>query len=205
MKIEFSDEQLVAIYRTGGDDARQAIKEALGDEFSNTIPVTSRVKTFDDAVRELGEDHPAVKAWRSIKYGYAVSDTDPETADIMAYATLRVITEALNEGWKPRFTEGERRWYAWYDFLTKAEVEEMSDEEIEERRVVGRASNNAYAFGGLVYSNASCVSTFSYTIHGSRLAFKNEELAEYATKQFGDIYADFCFIPKAACHEESVQ
>lgn len=202
MKIEFSDEQLVALYRTGGDEARKAIKEALGDEFSKTIPVTSRVQTFDDAVRELGDDHPAVKAWRSLKYGYAVSDTDPETADIMAYATLRVITEALNEGWKPQFTEGERRWYAWYDFLTKEEVEEMSDEEKKERRVVGRAYSNAYAYGGLVYSVASYVSSYSSASYGSRLAFKNEELAEYAAKQFGDIYADFCFIPKAACKNE---
>lgn len=202
MKIEFSDEQLVALYRTGGDEARKAIKEALGDEFSETIPVTSRVQTFDDAVRELGDDHPAVKAWRSLKYGYAVSDTDPETADIMAYSTLRVITEALNEGWKPQFTEGERRWYAWYDFLTKEEVEEMSDEEKKERRVVGRANLNAHAYGGLVYSVAFYVSTGSNTNNGSRLAFKNEELAEYAAKQFGDIYADFCFIPKAACKNE---
>lgn len=140
MKIEFSDEQLVALYRTGGDEARKAIKEALGDEFSELIPVTKRVQTLDDAVRELGDDQPAVKAWRSIKYGYSVSEKDPDTADIMAYVTLRVITEALNEGWKPQFTEGERRWYAWYDFLTKEEVEGMSDEEKEERRVVGRAA-----------------------------------------------------------------
>lgn len=202
MKIEFSDEQLVALYRTGGDEARKAIKEALGDEFSELIPVTKRVQTLDDAVRELGDDQPAVKAWRSIKYGYSVSEKDPDTADIMAYVTLRVITEALNEGWKPQFTEGERRWYAWYDFLTKEEVEGMSDEEKEERRVVGRANNNANANGGLVYSNAYNVSTISGTYHGSRLAFKNEELAEYAAKQFGDIYADFCFIPKAACKNE---
>ena len=202
MKIEFSDEQLVALYRTGGDEARKAIKEALGDEFSELIPVTKRVQTLDDAVRELGDDQPAVKAWRSIKYGYSVSEKDPDTADIMAYVTLRVITEALNEGWKPQFTEGERRWYAWYDFLTKEEVEGMSDEEKEERRVVGRASYNAGAYGGLVFSYAYNVSTVSVTSYGSRLAFKNEELAEYAAKQFGDIYADFCFIPKAACKNE---
>ena len=202
MKIEFSDEQLVALYRTGGDEARKAIKEALGDEFSELIPVTKRVQTLDDAVRELGDDQPAVKAWRSIKYGYSVSEKDPDTADIMAYVTLRVITEALNEGWKPQFTEGERRWYAWYDFLTKEEVEGMSDEEKEERRVVGRAGSYANAYGGLVYSHAYYVSTFSDTNFGSRLAFKNEELAEYAAKQFGDIYADFCFIPKAACKNE---
>lgn len=202
MKIEFSDEQLVALYRTGGDEARKAIKEALGDEFSELIPVTKRVQTLDDAVRELGDDQPAVKAWRSIKYGYSVSEKDPDTADIMAYVTLRVITEALNEGWKPQFTEGERRWYAWYDFLTKEEVEGMSDEEKEERRVVGRAISNANAYGGLVYSVAFGVSAVSNTSFGSRLAFKNEELAEYAAKQFGDIYADFCFIPKAACKNE---
>ena len=202
MKIEFSDEQLVALYRTGGDEARKAIKEALGDEFSELIPVTKRVQTLDDAVRELGDDQPAVKAWRSIKYGYSVSEKDPDTADIMAYVTLRVITEALNEGWKPQFTEGERRWYAWYDFLTKEEVEGMSDEEKEERRVVGRAGSYANAYGGLVYSHAYYVSTFSDSNFGSRLAFKNEELAEYAAKQFGDIYADFCFIPKAACKNE---
>ena len=202
MKIEFSDEQLVALYRTGGDEARKAIKEALGDEFSELIPVTKRVQTLDDAVRELGDDQPAVKAWRSIKYGYSVSEKDPDTADIMAYVTLRVITEALNEGWKPQFTEGERRWYAWYDFLTKEEVEGMSDEEKEERRVVGRASDNAIAYGGLVYSGAVSGSAFSGSNYGSRLAFKNEELAEYAAKQFGDIYADFCFIPKAACKNE---
>ena len=188
MKIEFSDEQLVALYRTGGDEARKAIKEALGDEFSELIPVTKRVQTLDDAVRGLGDDQPAVKAWRSIKYGYSVSEKDPDTADIMAYVTLRVITEALNEGWKPQFTEGERRWYAWYDFLTKEEVEGMSDEEKEERRVVSPPARH--------------VSTHSYTDSGSRLAFKNEELAEYAAKQFGDIYADFCFIPKAACKNE---
>lgn len=200
MKIDFSKEQLLSIYRSGGNEARLAIKEALGDEFASTLPVTERIKTLDDAVSELGEDNPAVKAYRSIKYGYAISETDPETADIMAYAALRVIVEALNEGWKPQFTKGEWRWYAWYDLVSPEQIEDMSEEE--KCRVVGRASYNAYANGGLVCSNASSVSTSSNTYFGSRLAFKNEELAEYAAKQFGEIFADFCFIPKAACKND---
>lgn len=197
MKIEFSDEQLVALYRTGGDEARKAIKEALGDEFSELIPVTKRVQTLDDAVRELGDDQPAVKAWRSIKYGYSVSEKDPDTADIMAYVTLRVITEALNEGWKPQFTEGERRWYCWYNLISKEDLDSMSEEEKKERRVVGRADSHAVAGGGLVYSFANYVSANSSAYYGSRLAFKSEELAEYAGKQFIEIYADYCFIPKS--------
>ncbi len=200
MKIDFSKEQLLSIYRSGGNEARLAIKEALGDEFASTLPVTERIKTLDDAVSELGEDNPAVKAYRSIKYGYAISEADPETADIMAYAALRVIVEALNEGWKPQFTKGEWRWYVWYDLVSPEQIEDMSEEE--KCRVVGRASLNANAFGGLVYSNAYNVSTLSNTSSGSRLAFKNEELAEYAAKQFGEIFADFCFIPKAACKND---
>lgn len=200
MKIDFSKEQLLSIYRSGGNEARLAIKEALGDEFASTLPVTERIKTLDDAVSELGEDNPAVKAYRSIKYGYAISETDPETADIMAYAALRVIVEALNEGWKPQFTKGEWRWYAWYDLVSPEQIEDMSEEE--KCRVVGRAYSNANAYGGLVYSNAIYVSANSYTYFGSRLAFKNEELAEYAAKQFGEIFADFCFIPKAACKND---
>lgn len=200
MKIDFSKEQLLSIYRSGGNEARLAIKEALGDEFASTLPVTERIKTLDDAVSELGEDNPAVKAYRSIKYGYAISETDPETADIMAYAALRVIVEALNEGWKPQFTKGEWRWYAWYDLVSPEQIEDMSEEE--KCRVVGRAVNNAGAYGGLVCSYAYYVSTGSFTYNGSRLAFKNEELAEYAAKQFGEIFADFCFIPKAACKND---
>lgn len=200
MKIDFSKEQLLSIYRSGGNEARLAIKEALGDEFASTLPVTERIKTLDDAVSELGEDNPAVKAYRSIKYGYAISETDPETADIMAYAALRVIVEALNEGWKPQFTKGEWRWYAWYDLVSPEQIEDMSEEE--KCRVVGRASYNANASGGLVFSYADGVSTVSNTHVGSRLAFKNEELAEYAAKQFGEIFADFCFIPKAACKND---
>lgn len=200
MKIDFSKEQLLSIYRSGGNEARLAIKEALGDEFASTLPVTERIKTLDDAVSELGEDNPAVKAYRSIKYGYAISETDPETADIMAYAALRVIVEALNEGWKPQFTKGEWRWYAWYDLVSPEQIEDMSEEE--KCRVVGRAIVSAHAYGGLVYSDAYNVSTNSSTYYGSRLAFKNEELAEYAAKQFGEIFADFCFIPKAACKND---
>ena len=200
MKIDFSKEQLLSIYRSGGNEARLAIKEALGDEFASTLPVTERIKTLDDAVIELGEDNPAVKAYRSIKYGYAISETDPDTADIIAYAALRVIVEALNEGWKPQFTKGEWRWYAWYDLVSPEQIEDMSEEE--KSRVVGRASSHAVAYGGLVYSSAVYVSTYSSTVSGSRLAFKNEELAEYAAKQFGEIFADFCFIPKAACKND---
>lgn len=186
--LELDKDQLASLYMQGNAAVRKSLREMLGERLNEEIPVTSRVRTFNDAIEELGEAHEAVKAYRDIEWKLG-----KEHKDLLAYLKLRIITEALNEGWKPQFTEGERRWYAWYELLTKEEMDAMSDKEKEERRVVGRAGSYANAVGGLVYANAYHVSSHSLTYNGSRLAFKSEELAEYAGKQFAEIYADYCF------------
>lgn len=193
MNIDFTQEQLVAFYRSTSADGRKAVKEALGDKFSETLPATDRVKTYEDAVNELGEDNPIVAAASSAQWRYP----EAENKDIVAFLKLRVIVAALNDGWKPRFVPGEQRWYPWYELISKEDYEAMSEDEKQERRCVGRSLHYAYAHGGLVYSGAFGASSSSYAYSGSRLAFKSEELAEYAGKQFAELFADFCFIPKS--------
>lgn len=191
MKYELNREQLASLYQKGNAEVRKELKGILGEELGTAIPVTERVRTFEDAIAELGESHPTVMTYRDVEWKLGKN-----CADILAYLKLRIITEALNEGWTPQFEQGEYRWYGWYELLTKEEVDAMSDEEKKERRVVGRASYYAGAYGGLVYSDAHNVSSHSYTYDGSRLAFKSEKLAEYAAKQFIEIYADYCFTPQ---------
>lgn len=193
MNIDFTPEQLVAFYRSTSTDGRKAVKEALGEQFSEALPATERVKTYEDAVWELGNDHPLVEAASSAEWRF----TNSEDKDIIAYLKLRVIVAALNDGWKPQFVPGELRWYPWYELISKDEYDAMSEDEKQERRCVGRSSSNAHAYGGLVYSSAYYASSFSYAFHGSRLAFKSEALAEYAGKQFAELFANFCFIPKS--------
>ena len=193
MNIDFTPEQLVAFYRSTSTDGRKAVKEALGEQFSEALPATERVKTYEDAVWELGNDHPLVEAASSAEWRF----TNSEDKDIIAYLKLRVIVAALNDGWKPQFVPGELRWYPWYELISKDEYDAMSEDEKQERRCVGRSNNNAYAYGGLVYSNASNALSYSYASVGSRLAFKSEALAEYAGKQFAELFANFCFIPKS--------
>ena len=149
--------------------------------------VTERIKTFEDACNELGESHPLVKEWQMC--GQNLSP------DLEAYLRLRIITAALNEGWKPQFIKGERRWYFWYDLITKEQYDKLSDED--KRRVVGRGGVSADANYGLGYADAVVASSGSHTNCGSRLAFKSEKLAAYAGRQFAEIYADFCFKPKS--------
>ena len=197
MNIDFTPEQLVAFYRSTSTDGRNAVKEALGEQFSDAVPATERVKTYEDAVNELGNDHPLVEAASSAEWRF----TNSEDKDIIAYLKLRVIVAALNDGWKPQFVPGERRWYPWYELISKDEYDAMSDDEKQERRCVGRSSNSAHAYGGLVFSYAVYASSGSGASYGSRLAFKTEELAEYAGKQFAELFADLCFIPKSDVKE----
>ena len=71
--------------------------------------VKVRIKTFEDACNELGENHQYVRAYKEwMRISYA------ECEDVAAYMKLRIITAALNEGWEPQFVKGELRWYVWF-------------------------------------------------------------------------------------------
>lgn len=155
-------------------------------------PITERVNTFEDAVKELGESHPLIAAYNG--YKSAIDPVVAEDADVVAYLKLRIIAAALNEGWKPQFTDDEYRYYPWFVLYTEEEYNELDEEE--KSRVVFRSSSNAYARGGVAVSSAYYDSSNTYSYIGSRLAFKNSDLARYAGKQFLDIWADYVFKPK---------
>lgn len=162
------------------------------DEKDNR-PVAERIKTFEDACNELGEDHPMVSVYDALvtRANGEQSLAEWMGKDVVAFLKLRIITEALNEGWHPKFTEDEYRYYPWFYIYTKEEYDNFSEEK--KRRCVGRASYNALASGGLVCSDAYSASSYSNTSGGVRLAFSNRDLAEYAGRQFIDIWADFVF------------
>ena len=150
--------------------------------------IRDRIKTLQDACNELGDEHPLVTQYRLTTGAFK---GDPMTEDFIAYLKLRIITAALNEGWKPQFVKGEQRWYVWHDFLTKEKYNDMSTGE--KCRVVGLSGNISDAYVGADYGGAHSISSFSYLIFSSLLAFKSEGLAQYAAKQFTNIYADYCF------------
>ena len=149
-------------------------------------PVTERIKTFEDACEELGINP---EEWM------AENETYKEDADILAYLKLRIITLALNEGWKPSFAKDEYRYYPWYYLYTKEEVDAMDEKDKKRLLFVGGSSLRGSLCG---LAATSSVIGFSYSCAsiGARLAFKTSELAKYAGTQFYDTYADFCLIRK---------
>lgn len=150
-------------------------------------PVTDRVKTFEDAVRELGDEHPFVKEWHL---------GDGLSADLEAYLKLRIIAAALNEGWKPQFTEDEYRYYPWFYLLTEEEISEKSEEWKKEHSLwLFGGDSRIGAACGLASASSDCAWSTSNADFSARLAVKSEELAVYFGKQFIDIWAGYVFIP----------
>lgn len=154
--------------------------------------VMERIKTFEDACNELGEEHPHVMTYNDF-YG-AFGELNEEYKDIHAYLKLRIIAAALNEGWEPQFTEDEWRYFPWFCLYTQSEIDEMSEED--KNRVVCRSYNGAIASGGVAYAGTYGGSSYTASYFGSRLAFKTRELAEYAGRQFVEIWADYVFKPE---------
>ena len=115
----------------------------IQDKKEDLRPVTERVKTFEDAIAELGENNNLVMMFKHFESeGFAAG-----SEDLIAYLKLRIITAALNEGWTPQFTGDEYRYYPWFDLYGEREWNDLSEDTKRQRGVLfgGFANNVAYA------------------------------------------------------------
>lgn len=143
------------------DEASTKGKTLLENLFGKRVfqkDIKQRVTCLDDALRELGKD----------KLDFEASCVGL-SEDEVAYKMLKVIAEALNEGWTPDWSNGEfDKWHPWFD---------MDD------------SSSAGRFSFSVSANLISGSSV-----GSRLCFKSDELADYAGTQFLELYRELFVI-----------
>lgn len=191
--MEIKQENIVAAYNTADDNGKNLLRtmfpnvEFEGDKQAKKRPVTERIKTFEDACKELGEEHLFVKQYNSNE----MADVD---TDLDAYLKLRIICAALNEGWTPEFTEDEWHYYPWFFLYTQEELDNMDSSEKKDRRMIDTGDyQTEYAGFGFAYNDAHSDTS---TPAGSRLYLKSDELAVYCGKQFIELWADFNLIKK---------
>lgn len=163
--------------------------DAEEEQKKDERPITERVKTFEDACNELGEDHKLVQQYRAAE-GTSLMDS----INVAAYLKLRIITAALNEGWEPQFTEDEERWYPYLVLWFKGELDDKSDEWKDERNlqvpvVVGGATNGSDV--GVSALHSSDAVSDSDTVNGSALVFRKSEIARFAGQQFTELWANY--------------
>jgi hypothetical protein len=88
--------------------------------------------------------------------------------DEIAYRQIKLIVKALNEGWNPDWSNSnETKYFPWFR--------------------MGSSSGSGFSYGG-------CDHWVTLSYVGSRLCFKSRDLAEYAGKQFTEIYKNYMTI-----------
>ena len=196
--MEIDVKNIKAAYKTATESEKTLLyilfpELHLGEE--QPRPVTERIKTFEDACEELGNDNPMIQAWNSIYQGCEDWSKDKDIADVIAYHKLRIIAAALNEGWQPHFTQEEERWYPWFCLWTDDELE---DNGIEWEKQHALLSFDAYQgdWGGFAFARSFYAPSHAAAGIGSRLCYKSEALADYSGRQFADLWADFYLIRK---------
>lgn len=163
--------------------------DAEEEQKKDERPITERVKTFEDACKELGEDHKLVQQYRAAE-GTSLMDS----INVAAYLKLRIITAALNEGWEPQFTEDEDRWYPYLVLWFKGELDDKSDEWKDERNLqvpVVVCSADLGSFVGVSALNSIDDVSLSSTLIGSALVFRKSEIARFAGQQFTELWANY--------------
>lgn len=188
--MEIKKENVLAAYETaretGADSTMKVLEALFGEDTFKPKDVTERIKTFEDACRELGMEHPFVAAYNA----WIMNEEFDDQLDILAYLKLRIICAALNDGWEPKFTEDEVRWFPWFWLYTAQEIEDMDEQEKQERHLISTGDYET-GYAGFAYANSFYAPSSTATSVGSRLCLKSEALAVYCGKQFIDLWADF--------------
>ena len=192
--IEIQKNNAVAAYnaaREAGADSTMKVLEALfGKDMFKPKDVAERIKTFEDAVAELGDEHPLIIQYREIFDNFL---DGASVSDIVAYLKLRIICAALNEGWEPKFTNGEYRYYPWFWLYTEQEIKDMDEKEKFDRQLIPTGDYET-GYAGFAYAYSTYAPSNTYASFGSLLCLKSKALAVYCGKQFIDLWADFSLI-----------
>lgn len=194
--MEIKKENVIAAYQTGDDRVKDMLRTMFPDiEFeadtkADSRSITERVKTFEDACRELGANNPLVRQFKDLQDEMETMEIDEGGEDLTAYLKLRIICAALNEGWEPQFTEDEYRWYPWHILWTKDELAEK-DEEWKQREALIDTGNYVTDYAGFACAGSVCVASGADARFGSRLCLKSEALSDYCGTQFIRLWADF--------------
>ena len=201
--MEIQEKNVILAYSEAEDSGKKLLRTLFPSiDFDaatqpDTRSIIERVTTFDEAVEELnrrasdGDELASqlLNDWEQLH--------ESATPDLVAYIKLRIVCAALNEGWEPEFTEDEERWYPWHYLWTQGEISRMSDEEKQQRALIGvddyRQDGRRAGFASSLSTDAPSSSSASL---GSRLCCKDEKTARHAATAFIRLWADFKLIRK---------
>ncbi|MCL1657436.1 hypothetical protein M2T79_12595 [Elizabethkingia miricola] len=146
------------------------IEIPAGYEVDNFDPSTGEIK-FREKPKDIKE---RIKTFADVLNHFGIDETyfneqnEDLESDEVAYRKVKLIVKALNEGWTPDWSDSDQyKYFPWFNM----------------------GSSSGAGFSCNVYDH-----WYSLSPVGSRLCFKNRDLAKYAGQQFESIYKEFMTI-----------
>lgn len=195
-KIEINLEQARREYGSADENTKAVLSRLFGEENLKSN-IMGRVKSYEDACRELGIS-PVLNHDLEIYDRETDTDEGDLPRNVIAMMKLEIIVKALNEGWVPPFDGETGNYWPWLWYYTKEEVAKMSEENKKKLGITPIPSG--VLFGGFALYGAACGFAYARSYYapsysaaniGSRLCLKSEELAIYCGKQFIDLWLEY--------------
>ena len=101
--LELTGKQARDLYENSSSEWKEVLENNFGKDFFSKS-VMDRVKTYEDACAEIGEDPMNEENLRSLGF----------SKDEIAYRKLKTIVRALNEGWVAKVYDNEECRYCPY-------------------------------------------------------------------------------------------
>jgi len=148
--LQIEEKKARELYKTASQEFKSLLEDTFGKDFLSE-KLTDRIKTYEDACRELNKVPINEKEMR--RKGF--------TDDEIVLRKIKTITEALNEGWKADWEDGnQKKWVPWFS-----------------------VSPSGFVFGNTYYYCSHPDASYA-----SSLCLKSDELAAYAGSQFTELY-----------------
>lgn len=146
------------------------IEIPAGYEVDNFDPSTGEIK-FREKPKDIKE---RIKTFADVLKYFGIDETyfneqnEDLESDEVAYRKVKLIVKALNEGWTPDWSDSDQyKYFPWFNMSSSS---------------------------GAGFSCLGCDGWCTGSDVGSRLCFKNRDLAKYAGQQFESIYKEFMTI-----------
>ena len=178
-ELKISANDALKAYKNADNYGKKILEDLFGKKFYK-IDIKERIKCLEGAITALGMDNQAVKDY------YAIA-RKTSAKDIVAFAKLRVIAEALNEEWKPNSDIWRGNYYTSFLLYTKKEFEELEEKKKLECLEICRSDKES------IYAEVDSKLSVSYVDSDDKISFKSRELARYCGWQFFDIWKDYLF------------
>ena len=108
VQIEESEARKMYLTTTS-PEFKQMLETTFGKNFL-LMKVTDRIKTYEDACLELGEQPMDEKNLKELGL----------TNDEITYRKIKTITKALNEGWEADWTDSSQyKYYPWFSISSR--------------------------------------------------------------------------------------